>query len=196
MPPAGELPLASEVRSRLSPARWRHSLSVAETAGALAGAFGWPPADRERAILAGLLHDIAKELAPADQRALAGAGEGFTTLLHARAGAALARTELGVTDAELLEAIAHHPTARAGASPLLQVLFAVDYLEPGRAHLGDDERALLARAMAGEIALDALFCEVLRRKLRRVEERGLPVHPDSVAAWNAHCGAARPRLRP
>lgn len=46
------------LKSRLKPGRFEHSLGVAETAAELAGRFG---IDREKARIAGLLHDCARE---------------------------------------------------------------------------------------------------------------------------------------
>ncbi|MBA2564531.1 MAG: bis(5'-nucleosyl)-tetraphosphatase (symmetrical) YqeK [Gemmatimonadetes bacterium] len=174
------------MRGRLSPGRWRHTLSVAETAHALAAGLGWGTAERERALLAGLLHDIAKELPEAELRGLAGTdsvGE-RRGMLHAAAGASLALRDYGVTDPGVLRAIAVHPTAEAHPAPLTQLLFVADVLEPLRPHLGEAERAMLQRGMRGDVPLADLFRESLRRKLAWALDRGLPLHPRSVAAWN------------
>lgn len=192
---AERLAAAWGLRERLSPARWRHSLSVAETAVRLAEALGWEAADRERVLQAALLHDVAKELSGPELMELAGAdpdpeareGPEFQGLVHARAGARLAERELGIRDAEVLRAIAFHPTGSPDPSALVQVVFVADYLEPRRSHLDAEDRALLARGLSGAAGLPELFCRVLRKKLAWVRSRNLPVHPHSVAAWNAHC---------
>ena len=180
---------ATRLRERLSDKRWRHTLSVAETAYRLAEALGWTAADRDRLVQAALLHDLAKELSLPEQRALGGADgeEGFPGLVHARAGARLARAEFAIEDEEILQAIAFHPTATAGLAPLGQLLFVADYLEPSRRHLPAEDRALLERSLRGEVDLPALFCRVLALKLGWVLSEGLPLHPRSLAAWNAHC---------
>ena len=87
---------------RFTAERWRHTLGVAETAYQLATGLHWAPSERERALLAGLLHDVAKDLSRERQRELVGLPredptapqpdpEAFTgPLLHARAGAVVA----------------------------------------------------------------------------------------------------------
>ncbi len=186
------------LHERLAEERWRHTLVVAETAYRIAAALNWPPPERERALLAGLLHDVAKELPHERQRELAGLPredpasadpEAFTgPLLHARAAAAVAAHEYRITDEGILEAIACHPTGTPGQAPLVQLLFVADYLEPGRQHLDGEDRALLERGLAGGLTLGELYCRVLEKKLAYVRARGLAVHPWSVAAWQAHCG--------
>lgn len=194
------------LRERLSRERWLHSLSVAETAQRLAAAFGWSAADRERAVRAGLLHDVAKDLPPDKVRELARAwadsgreagsatagaasspGPAFAPLLHAPAGARLAEVDFGIHDDDLLRAIAWHPTATADMPAVGQILFVADYLEPRRPHLPAGDRALLESGLTGAAELSQLFCGVLRKKLAWILSRGLPLHPASVAAWNVRC---------
>lgn len=179
------------LRKRFSERRWRHTLSVAQTAERLAAAFGLSARDRERAITAALLHDVAKEMSRGQQRRAARPAEPedgrFPALLHARAGARLAREVFGIKDAAVLRAIAVHPTGSADGSAVGRVLFVADFLEPGREQLDDEERRLLERALAGRVELGELFADVLARKLSWMLVRGRPLHPRSIEAWNAVC---------
>ena len=84
--------MKQELEKRLKPSRFRHSLGVAETAVKLAKRFG---ADEERARVAGLLHDCAREfrnedmVREAEKRGIA-IGEverSMPLLLHADIGA-------------------------------------------------------------------------------------------------------------
>ena len=61
-------------------------------------------------------------------------------LLHARLGAAIAREQFGVDDAEVLSAIEKHTTGAGEMSPLDCVVYLADSLEPGRSFA---ERAAL-----------------------------------------------------
>jgi predicted HD superfamily hydrolase involved in NAD metabolism len=61
-------------------------------------------------------------------------------LLHARLGAALAREQFGVTDAEILSAIEKHTNGAEQMSPLDCVVYLADSLEPNRTF---SERAAL-----------------------------------------------------
>ena len=81
----------------------------------LAEIFG---ADVEKCRLAGILHDCAKELSP-KQYFWMGLKpdceddfEGKQVLLHAEAGAILAKERYGVCDSEVLEAIRCHITGK------------------------------------------------------------------------------------
>jgi predicted HD superfamily hydrolase involved in NAD metabolism len=96
--------------------------------------------DSHKAAQAGLMHDLAKYFKP--QRLLAMAqAEGLTIdevdiaaphLLHADVSAIVAREEFGVTDTEILQAIADHTLGRPGMSAMSCIVFLADSLEAGR----------------------------------------------------------------
>ncbi len=172
------------VAASLTPARWRHTLAVADTAATLAAMYG---SDPSAAGLAGLLHDYARELPPAELSALAGryalgvdpieAREPL--LLHGKVAAALARERFGLTDPSLLAAIALHITGAPGMSLLAKLVFLADFIEPGRTF----PQAVRAREAAGHdlakpllIACDAIISHVVAG--------GYELHPRTVAARN------------
>lgn len=162
-----------------------HCLRVAETAVGLAERFG---ADSRKAHLAGLLHDYGKALNADQLREKAvffGLGHdriamAETRLLHAPVGAILIKTELGLDDSDILDAVASHTTGRSGMSLLEKVVYLSDYIEPGRDFDGvaairklaaqDLDQALLA-------AVDSAISSVLKRKLL--------LHPLSVEFRNS-----------
>jgi predicted HD superfamily hydrolase involved in NAD metabolism len=181
------------LEARLTPRRWRHTLSVAETAQRLAAALGWDDRARARAVAAALLHDAAKDLPEEQQRALAAPErrDDPAPLVHAAAGARLAAAEFGVDDPDVLEAIANHPTGSPAPSALEQLLVAADFLEPERRHLREEDRELLNAALSAEVDLGEVYRRVLGRKIAGLVEKGRPLHPRSIDAWNAACLAAR-----
>ena len=65
-------------------------------------------------------------------------------VLHARLGAELARDEFGVTDEAILSAIRKHTLAAATMSPLDEILYLADGLEPGRDYVGRADILALA----------------------------------------------------
>ena len=169
-------------RERLSAKRYGHTLRVAETAESLARAHGVDP---ERARLAALLHDAARERSPEEFLGLAedlGVGVGepereSPKLLHGPVAAELARRELGVEDGEVLEAIREHTTGRPGMGPLSLVLYVADKIEPARDYPSvENLRRLARRDLRGAAA------ESLRRSIAHNEERGRPTHPASIEA--------------
>lgn len=117
--------------------RYEHTLGVAYTAAALAMRFGAPIQDAQTA---GLLHDCAKCLSDEKRLALCEKyGVPITEverrnpfLLHAKAGALLARRKYGIRDEDILNAVQYHTTGREGMSLLEKIIFVADYIEPGR----------------------------------------------------------------
>lgn len=125
------------MESTLSEGRYRHTLGVSYTAAALAMRYG---AAVEDARIAGLLHDCAKELT--DEECLSACEKNRIPmkrverdnpyLLHAKLGAWMAEKEYGITNRDILNAIAYHITGRENMSLLEKVVFVADYIEPGR----------------------------------------------------------------
>ena len=117
--------------------RYIHTLGVAETAQCLAMRY---ETDLDRAYLAGLLHDCAKCIPAKDRLRLCGrwnipvkaVEEKNTGLLHAKMGAYLAKDKYGVTDPEILSAIACHTVGKPAMTLLEKILFVADYIEANR----------------------------------------------------------------
>ena len=177
---------ASFARNHLSEGRYGHTLRVADTAEDLARAHGLDPG---RARLAALLHDAAREIGePGEFLRLAGEwhipfGEPerqSPKLLHGPVAAELARRELGVEDAEVLEAIRAHTVGRPGMGPLALVLYVADKIEPARDYPSVGRLRTLSRQdLRGAAAAS------LRRAISHNEGRGRPIHPASrnTLAW-------------
>ncbi|MDP8901460.1 MAG: bis(5'-nucleosyl)-tetraphosphatase (symmetrical) YqeK [Actinomycetota bacterium] len=167
-------------RERLSAKRYGHTLRVAETAEDLARAHGVEP---ERARLAALLHDAARERSSGEFLGLAedlGLGVGkpereSPKLLHGPVAAELARRELGLEDGEILDAVREHTTGRPGMGPLSLVLYVADKIEPARDYPSVENLRRMARQ-----DLRAAAAESLRRSIAHNEERGRPTHPASI----------------
>ena len=170
---------AAFARSRPSKARYEHTLRVADTAEDLALAHGL---DAERARLAALLHDAAREMGPEEFLKLADTSNlkvgdperQSPKLLHGPVAAELARRELGIDDGEVLEAVMAHTTGRPGMGPLALVLYVADKIEPAREYPSVEHLRRLARE-----DLDGAALEALRRAMAHNEERGKATHPAS-----------------
>lgn len=125
------------LKSSLKPARYVHTLGVAETARRLAARFGVEPC---RAELAGLLHDCAKCLPEREMRALAAEAnppadaleQAAPNVMHAPAGSALAAQKFGVRDAEILSAIRKHTLGAEEMSAMDALIYTADFIEPNR----------------------------------------------------------------
>ncbi len=163
--------LEAELKKRLSRERFAHSLRVAELARGIARANGLDP---EQAYLAGLLHDLAKELPEPELIRLAPpmneVERAHPLVLHGRAGRVLAES-LGVKDPEVLAAIEGHVVGVDPGFGLGMAVYVADVAEPGRGYHQD----LAERALAGDLL--GAYREAVRRKVAYLEERGIPVHP-------------------
>jgi predicted HD superfamily hydrolase involved in NAD metabolism len=183
-------------RSRLSNGRYEHTLRVAVTAEDLALAHDL---DANRARLAALLHDAARETGPegflelADKwRLQVGDPERQSPkLLHGPVAAELARRELGIEDEEVLEAIRSHTTGRPGMGPLALVLYVADKIEPARDYPSVGRLRTLARENLYQAAKEAL-----RRAITNNEARGKTTHPASrkTLDWLEADNAAQSRV--
>lgn len=117
--------------------RIQHILGVEQMAIELATHY---QLDVEKAAQAGLMHDLAKyfkpqrllEMATAAGLPLDEVDLAAPHLLHADISAIVARDEFGVTDPEILQAIADHTLGRPKMSPLSCIVFLADTLELGR----------------------------------------------------------------
>ncbi|MDI3281288.1 MAG: bis(5'-nucleosyl)-tetraphosphatase (symmetrical) YqeK [Bacillota bacterium] len=177
----------SALRRRMLPRRFQHARRVAEAAGELALRFG---ANKEKAELAGALHDLARDEPPA---LLLQKAEAFgivideisrlePVLLHGPVGAEEARRELGVADEEVLRAIRLHTTGGPEMTRLDEVVFLADYIEPGRRFPG----AVELRRLVAAGALEAALWEAARLTLQYVLGEGRPLHPATAEVYNAY----------
>jgi predicted HD superfamily hydrolase involved in NAD metabolism len=162
--------------------RYEHCVRVAEMAEKLARIHG---ADPEKARTAGMLHDLARLypgerlLAECEQRGvpISDFERAHPIVLHAPLSAELARADFGVTDPEVLSAIAKHTLAAGEMSVLDCVLYLADGLEPGRDY---PERAPLAE-MAGR-DLPAAMRATIESSLRYLSSKHLALAPQTAAA--------------
>ncbi|MDQ3639756.1 MAG: bis(5'-nucleosyl)-tetraphosphatase (symmetrical) YqeK [Actinomycetota bacterium] len=184
----------SYARGRLSDKRYAHTLRVAETAERLAKLHGL---DSERARLAGLLHDTAREVGKEELLRVA-EEDGLPVgdfererpiLLHGPVAAELAREDLGMEDGEVLDAVRAHTTGDPGMGPLALALFVADKIEPGREQPGVEDLRELARVSLHRAARAALEDSVSYN-----ERRDRPAHPKSrqTLEWLRGSGDDRP----
>ena len=183
-------------RSRLSDSRYEHTLRVADTAEDLARAHDL---DADRARLAALMHDSARELGPDEFLKLAetwnlqvGESEQQSPkLLHGPVAAEMAKRELGIDDEEVLEAVRAHTTGKPGMGPLALVLYVADKIEPARDYPSVGRLRDLAREDLHKAALESL-----RRAIAHNEGRGKTTHPASLETldWLEADHTAQPRI--
>ncbi|MDR2516911.1 MAG: nicotinate (nicotinamide) nucleotide adenylyltransferase [Spirochaetaceae bacterium] len=167
-------------RAMLNPARFLHSRGVALTASALARRFGLDP---DAAYLAGIAHDMAKELSDKEMRRYAKRDrEGFSalekkkpSLLHGRAAAALLRDRFGVEDMAVLEAIRLHTAGGDGMGDLAKIVYIADKTEPARMGVGAD-----LRTFEQYPDLETYFARVFRETVAYLEAKQYELSPATL----------------
>lgn len=172
------------LKNRLSVKRYTHSVSVANTAARLAGMFN---GDIERAYLAGLMHDYARELTEEELLELTAkhnlSTDGVelmqTSLLHGPVGAWLLEEEGLITDKQVLDAIRWHTTGHPDMDQLARIIYISDYIEPGRNFPGVD---LLRQITNKDLNLGVLAG--LDHTLGFLVQRNHFIHPLSIATRN------------
>lgn len=142
--------------------RYEHTLGVMYTASALAMRYG---EDVEKALVAGLLHDVAKSFS--------------TNLGHAPMGAKMAEEEFGIDDAYITDAICYHTTGRPNMTLLDKIIYVADYIEPNR-----DKASDLAnlRKLAFE-DIDECLRRILEDTLNYLKQQGKEIDDMTEQAY-------------
>ena len=174
-----------QLSGKLKSGRYKHTLGVVGTAKKLAKRWG---ADPEKAETAALLHDCAKGMnlkemqQAAVQAKLDADPEVFESaaLLHAPVGAWIASTEYGVTDPEILSAIASHTIGGTAMSTLDKIIFLADYIEPGRDTPGVEKIRRDAKKDLNQAVLEAMSGTI-----SYLAASGARIYPKTVEARNA-----------
>ena len=169
-------PMLAHLQKSLSKDRYRHTLGVEQTAVKLAQCYG---EDVEKARVAALLHDCARCLDSAEMRRLVGervGGTALRALMHAPAGASLAKQRYGITDEAILSAIRWHTTGHEGMSQLEKIVYLADFIEPNRPNYpGLDE--LRQEAFRN---LDRAVRMAAENTMRYVRARGLEPDENTI----------------
>ena len=177
--------LTERLKNDLSEGRFLHSIGVAECAKELAERFS---CDADKAYLAGLLHDCATKLTgeemsdlalQAGLRAEGEKSENPVADYHARLGAVIAERDYGITDPEILTAVARHQVGAVGMSTLDVIISLADGIEPSRKGEKIDE----IRAVAQSDLLGA-YLEKTAFYISNIIKARSPLSRDRVDTYN------------
>ncbi len=173
--------LEKVVTRLLNPNRVAHVLGCRDTAVELARRWG---ADETDAGRAGLLHDITKALDGPLQLTLCRAygtvlsefSQKNPKTLHALTGSLVAERIFGENE-NVVSAIRHHTTGKAGMNLLETILYVADYMEPNRVFPGVEKlRSLAFTNLEGALKLG------LEMTLEHLKEQRSEVSPESREA--------------
>lgn len=175
-----------ELAKMISPHRLAHSISVANLAYEIARSNNLP--DYQSAYLAGILHDCAKNIDAIEGKKLM--EEYFPEYVslpdwtyHQFLGSHLARTQFGVADEGILDAISFHATGKAHMTPIGKIIYASDKIDPLRAY---DSSKLISKCIKN---YHEGFVTVLRANRAYLTENGYKVdNPLTEACMKQYLG--------
>lgn len=176
--------LLERIGSVMSEKRFQHVLGVEAAARELAERFG---VDVDKAGLAGLLHDYAKEVPDQEFLDLIDRYDldpdlkiWGNNVWHGLVGIFKIKEELGLEDAEILRAIEIHTVGAAQMTDLDKVVYVADYIEHNRAFPGVEE----ARDIAAQDMDQAVAYETAHT-VAHLAARGVPIYPQTIETYNA-----------
>lgn len=176
--------LVAKLKNALTDSRFQHVLRVEQTAMDLAERNG---VDVEKASIGGLVHDYAKQRPDKDfieaiktyhlDPELLNYGN---AIWHGVVGWLFVKTELQITDIDILNAVRYHTVGHQFMTPLEQIVYMADYIEPGRNFPGVDE--------ARKITFDNLQAGVAyqtKQTLSYLVAHNKPVFPQTIVTYNS-----------
>ncbi len=178
-------PVRQLLRSKLDDYRFTHSLNVADSARELARLYG---ADEEKAYFAGLTHDIMKNATKDEQLQimekggiiLSQAERNNPKLWHAMAGECYLRTQMCITDPEILGSVRYHTTGKEGMSLLEKIIYVADYISAERNY--PDVGVMRDLALNHSLEEASLY-SLQYTFMKLTPEKGI-IHTDSVDFYN------------
>lgn len=177
--------MARTLQGRLKKSRFVHSVGVANTAVKLAKRFN---VDTQKAYIAGLLHDCAREFeneelpAEAVKRGIE-IGEierKMPLLLHSYIGAIMIKEIYDVDDQEISQAIWRHTVGGRNMTKLDKIIYFADMIEPNRDYPGVIE----LRQLAETAELDEILLTAFSESIKFIIYKNSLIHPETVNARN------------
>ena len=166
--------------AHVKPARYDHSVRVAEMCVVLCRRYGL---DENKGYLMGIGHDMCKDMprdkmietAARDKKPITAYEMSKPSLLHGRAAAVMMKEKFGITDEDILDAVANHVSGRLGICDLGKVLFLADKTEPGRPQSTEEYRAGLMK-----LSLNGMFLSVIKENYEFIKNKGYEIYPDTI----------------
>lgn len=177
--------LIAKVKEKVSEKRFKHILGVEQAALELARANDY---ELEKASVAALVHDYAKERSDSEFKALivqTGLEQDLLNwnnfIWHGVVGAEIIKKELKITDEEILNAVRRHTVGAKEMTMLDQIVYVADYIEPGRDFPGVDQ----ARQLAAESLRAAVEFET-KHTLLYLMNNDKTIYPAAILTYNAY----------
>ncbi|WP_268912964.1 bis(5'-nucleosyl)-tetraphosphatase (symmetrical) YqeK [Lentilactobacillus sp. SPB1-3] len=176
--------LVAKLKTTLTDDRFQHVLRVEQTAVDLAERYGVDP---EKASIAGLVHDYAKQRSDKDfvdaiheyhlDPDLLNYGN---AIWHGVVGWIFVKNELGINDIEILNAVEYHTVGHEVMTVLAQIVYMADYIEPNRNFPGVEK----ARQLTNTDLVLAVAYQT-KQTLAYLVANNRPVFPQTVVTYNS-----------
>lgn len=172
------------IKSMMSENRYNHCVNVSKEAVKLAKRYG---GDEEKAAIAGILHDITKEMPKEEQlQIMLDSGiilddiqKNAPKLWHGISGSVYIKKHFSIDDEDILNAICYHTTGRAGMSLLEKIIFVADFTSEERTYKG----VATMRKKSRKSLEDAMLYG-FKFTFSDLSSRELAIHPDELACYN------------
>ena len=179
--------IKKELKEMLSEERYIHSISTAETAVSLAERFN---CDKEKAYVAGLLHDCAKCLPVKNLQdiikncgyTLCEGEECNNKTLHAPVSSFLAKKNFGISNEEILSSIRWHTIGKPNMSSFEKIIFLSDKIEPKTRE--DEFRLKIQNPLNTTNSLDIGMLASFKLTINSLIERNLPICFQTIEVYN------------
>lgn len=172
------------IRPLMGDYRYIHSVNVSEEAVILAELYG---ADTEKAYIAGILHDITKEIPKEEQLQIIVNGgiilddvqKNAPKLWHSISGSIYVSDQLGINDNDIINSIRYHTTGRAGMSLLEKIIFIADFTSAERNY--NDVEIMREKS---RISLEDAMLFACKFTIGDLSSNELAIHRDQLDCYN------------
>ena len=172
------------IKSMMSEDRYNHCVNVSKEAVKLAKRYD---GDEEKAAVAGILHDITKEMPKEEQLQIMHDSDiilddiqkNAPKLWHGISGSVYIKKHFGIEDEDILNAICYHTTGRAGMSLLEKIIFVADFTSEERTYKG----VATMRKKSRKSLEDAMLYG-FKFTFSDLSSRELAIHPNELACYN------------
>ena len=173
--------IKKDLKESLSDYRYEHSLRVGEVSKELAHIYH---VDEEKAYLAGIIHDIAKEFTKEQNEEIMKRNHQTINnkenprINHAIVGAVYAKEKYHL-DEEIIHAISSHTIGDIPMSTLDKIVFVADKIEPGKNYSKIEEERKLAKEN-----LDKAIILCIENNHQKLMKENKKISPKSIEVLN------------
>lgn len=175
--------LVNQMKNQMSDFRFTHCLRVEQVSRDLAVKYG---ADVDKAGLAGLLHDYAKERSDEEfideikSKHLDPELLNYNNAIwHGIVGAEIIKDELGIADEDVLNAIRRHTVGSTNMTQVDKCVFVADFIEPKR-----DFPGIEAARKYADKSLDSAVAYELKHSIAHLVDKNREIYPATFDSYN------------